>query len=42
MSTYLVRRQAWYQVLTDLDKELKLPEVILAEQVLVNAGLTDQ
>lgn len=42
MSTYLVRRQAWYQDFTDLDKELKLPEVILAERTLVNAGLTEQ
>lgn len=39
MSTYLVRRQAWYQVLADLDKELALPEVILAEQTLMNAGV---
>ena len=32
MGTYLVRRQAWYQAMVDLNKELKLPDLILAEQ----------
>ena len=41
MSTYLVRRQAWYHAMTDLNKELKLPELILAENTLTNAGISD-
>ena len=40
MSTYLVRRRAWYSALLDLDSTLKLPEAILAEQVLLNSGLS--
>ena len=41
MGTYLVRRQAWYQAMVDLNKDLKLPDLILAEQTLTNAGITE-
>ena len=41
MGTYLVRRQAWYQAMVDLNKDLKLPDLILAEQTLTNTGITE-
>ena len=43
MGTCLVRRQAWYQATAtaDLNKDLKLPDLILAEQTLTNAGITE-
>lgn len=37
--SYVLRRRAWYQMMTDLDAELKLPELVLAEQVLENSGI---
>ncbi|OLP82755.1 Ribosomal RNA large subunit methyltransferase J [Symbiodinium microadriaticum] len=42
MSTYILRRKTWYAMLTDLDSEIKLPELLLAEQVLMNVGVTEQ
>ena len=42
MSTYILRRKTWYAMLTDLDGEIKLPELLLAEQILMNAGVTEQ
>jgi len=41
MSSFILRRRTWYQMLTDLDSELRLPEAILAEQVLSTCGLTE-
>ena len=41
MSPFILRRRTWYQMLTDLDSELRLPEAILAEQVLSTCGLTE-
>ncbi|CAE7717314.1 TY4B-J, partial [Symbiodinium sp. CCMP2456] len=40
MSQLLLRRRAWYRAMTDLNAQLKLPDVILAEPLLNNAGLT--
>ena len=40
MVTYILRRPAWYAALLDLDEHLKLPESILAEQILSNAGIS--
>ncbi|CAE7337929.1 unnamed protein product [Symbiodinium sp. KB8] len=42
MSTYTMRRRSWYAMLTDLDSEIKLPELLLAEQILMNAGVTEE
>ena len=41
MSTYLIRRRAWHAALVDLDSNLRLPEQILAEQVLSNSGISE-
>ena len=41
MAQYVLRRRAWYRALTDMSDELKLPDLILAEQLLNNAGLTE-
>ena len=40
MGQYVLRRRAWYRALVDLNAELKLPDLILSEQLLNNAGLT--
>ena len=40
MATYILRRRARYAALLDLDGHLKLPESILAEQILSNAGIS--
>ncbi|CAE7591026.1 RE1 [Symbiodinium sp. CCMP2592] len=42
MSTYILRRRSWYAMLTDLDNEIKLPELLLAEQILMNANVTEE
>ena len=41
MATYIACRRAWYQAMTGLDDQLKLPELILAKQVLVNSGISE-
>ena len=38
--SYVLRRRTWYAMMTDLDGELKLPEPILAEQILQNSGIS--
>ena len=38
---YVLRRRAWYRALTDMSSELKLPDLILAEQLLNNSGLSE-
>ena len=38
--SYVLRRRTWYGMMTDLDGELKLPEPILAEQILQNSGIS--
>ena len=40
MGQYVLRRRAWYRAMVDLNEELKLPDLILSEQLLNNAGLT--
>ena len=40
MATYVLRRRAWYAAWIDLDERLKLPESILAEQTLLNSGIS--
>ena len=40
MAQFVLRRRAWYRALTDLPSELKLPDIILAEQLLNNSGLS--
>ena len=42
MSTYILRRKTWYAMLTDLDTEIKLPELLLAEQILMNANVSEE
>ena len=39
MSSYVARRRAWWMALQGL--ELKIPDIILAEQTLTNCGLSD-
>eukprot|EP00435_Cladocopium_sp_Y103_P018811 s2728_g4.t1 len=41
IASYVLRRRAWYRTMTDLDPDLKLPDGILAEQLLLNAGISD-
>ena len=41
IASYVLRRRAWYRMMTDLDPDLKLPPGILAEQLLMNAGISD-
>ena len=41
MATYLVRRQAWHSAMIDLNSDLKLPDLMLAEQTLTNAGISE-
>ena len=41
MSTYLVRRQAWHSAMVDLNSDLKLPDLILAEQTLNQSGISE-
>ncbi len=40
VANYVLRRKTWYNMMTDLDPDLKLPPVILAEQILQNANLS--
>ena len=39
--SYVLRRKAWYGLMTDLDPQLTLPDGIVAEQLLQNAGLSE-
>ena len=41
MAQYVLRRRAWYRALTDMSSELRLPDLILSEQLLNNAGLSE-
>ena len=41
MSSYVMRRRAWWSYLQQLDDSLQVSENILAEQMLQNSGLTD-
>ncbi|CAE7561028.1 RE2 [Symbiodinium necroappetens] len=41
MAQYILRRRAWYRAMTDLSTDLKLPDLVLSEQLLLNAGLND-
>ncbi|CAE7224139.1 RE2, partial [Symbiodinium sp. CCMP2456] len=34
-------QQAWYRAMTDLSSDLKLPDIVLSEQLLLNSGLND-
>ena len=40
MASYVGRRRAWWAALRSLDDSLKVPETILAEQVLTNSGIS--
>ena len=40
MVSYVLRRRTWHDMMVDLDKELQLPDGILAEQLLANSGLS--
>ena len=40
MVSYILRRRAWYQNLCDLSSELKLPDLVLAEQLLDNSNIS--
>eukprot|EP00435_Cladocopium_sp_Y103_P013207 s65_g3.t1 len=39
--SYVLRRKAWHAMMVDLDQDLKLPDGILSEQLLQNAGLSE-
>ncbi|CAE7947914.1 RE2, partial [Symbiodinium sp. KB8] len=41
MPQFILRRKAWYRAMLDLNSELKLPEMVLAEQLLMNSGISD-
>ena len=41
MAQFVMRRRAWYRALLDSSSDMKLPEVVLAEQLLQNARITD-
>ncbi|CAE7536321.1 RE2 [Symbiodinium microadriaticum] len=41
MAQYILRRRAWYRAMTDLSTDLKLPDLVLTEQLLLNSGLND-
>ncbi|CAE7938917.1 unnamed protein product, partial [Symbiodinium sp. KB8] len=41
VSMFVLRRRTWWSMLQDLDSNIKLPEEMLAEQVLQNARLSD-
>ena len=40
MASYVLRRRTWYQLMLDMDSALKLPDSIITEQTLENAGLS--
>ena len=41
IASYVLRRRAWHNMMIDLDPELKLPETILSEQLLMNASISE-
>ena len=41
MAQYILRRRAWYRAMIDLSTDLKLPDLVLSEQLLLNSGLND-
>ena len=41
MAMFTLRRKTWWTILQDLDSDIRLPEIILAEQVLQNSKITD-
>jgi hypothetical protein len=41
MSSYVARRTSWWSTLQSLDQELKVPDVLLAEMTLANAGISE-
>ena len=41
MASYIMRRRAWWHHLQQLDGSMQVSETILAEQLLVNAGITE-
>ena len=40
MSSYVTRRKTWWICLQDLDATISVPEVLLAEQMLANSGIS--
>ncbi len=41
MSSYVMRRRAWWSALQDLEEDMRVSETILSEQLLMNAGITE-
>ena len=41
MASYVSRRRAWWAALQNLDSDLKIPDILLGEQILCNSGITD-
>ena len=41
MSSYVMRRKAWWHALQQLDDKMQVSESILAEQLLLNSGITE-
>eukprot|EP00439_Symbiodinium_sp_Y106_P072384 s1237_g13.t1 len=41
MANYILRRKTWYRAMLDLSSDLKLPDVVLCEQLLLNSGLDE-
>ena len=40
MATYVLRRRTWYRCLTDCSEDMKLPDLVLAEQLLACSNLS--
>ena len=40
ISTYVLRRRTWYRCLVDCSAEMSLPDMVLAEQLLASAGIS--
>ena len=41
MSSYVMRRRAWWAALQDLDPDMQMSESLLAESLLANAGISE-
>ena len=41
MAMFTLRRRTWWSMLQDLDSDIRLPEIILAEQILQSSKISD-
>ena len=40
MASYILRRRTWYRCLVDTSEDMKLPDIVLAEQLLSSANIS--